>query len=217
MRYLWLWLMIGLATPLCAAAQVQGVGFSFEPRPEAKMPVYSIALAVSGNGRYREGDEQPGRVMTASDATMATLLAVRNRVVPGTCETHHSNIAKTGRKTLTVYMDGPGEGAKVACEFEYSDDARLNAAVAAYQAMAESMQFGTRLEHAHRFDRLGLDAEMDALIAENKAGRAIELQNIAATLQSIEDDERVMERVRVKAGRLLQAAGVDMPVPTSAR
>jgi hypothetical protein len=47
---------------------------------------------------------------------------------------------------------------------------------------------------------------MDSLISENKDGRAIELQNIAPVLQSIVDDDRVMERVRRKAARLLQDA-----------
>jgi hypothetical protein len=77
---------------------------------------------------------------------------------------------------------------------------------AAFQAIAETMQIGATLQHLHRFDRLGLDAEMDTLAAEAKEGNAIEMQNIAPTLQSIVDDERVIERVRRKAARLLQPA-----------
>jgi uncharacterized protein (UPF0147 family) len=59
---------------------------------------------------------------------------------------------------------------------------------------------------------------MDALVSENAAGRAIEIQNIARTLQSIIDDDRVMERVRRKAARLLQdAAGTPPPKAANSR
>jgi hypothetical protein len=76
------------------------------------------------------------------------------------------------------------------------------------------MQYGDRLQREHRYDRLGLDAEIDSLTSEAQADRAIELQNIAPVLQSILEDDRVMERVRRKAGRLLQLAGV-APAPDS--
>jgi hypothetical protein len=79
-------------------------------------------------------------------------------------------------------------------------------ATAAFEAIAETMQYGARLQHEHRFDRLSLDAEIDSLVAEAKEGRAIELQNIAPVLQSIVDDDRVIDRVRRKTARLLQDA-----------
>jgi hypothetical protein len=206
-----------------AEAPVDGMSFAFEPRPEAQRPPYVFSVSAKGFGRYVERAMTPDEpaaapvVMQVSAPTLAVIEEAREAVEHagshGTCETKHKGIAKTGQKSLTFYKAGQS----VTCTFEYSDDERVNRSAAAFQAMVETLQFGERLDHAHRFDRLGLDAEMDALVAENRAGRAIELQNIRRTLQSLVDDERVMERVRAKAGALLQAAGVDSTVPLSSR
>jgi len=206
-----------------ASVPVDGVSFAFEPRPEAQRPPYVLSVSTKGFGRYVESAMTPGApmaapvVMQVSAPTLAMIDEAREAVEHagshGTCETKHKGIAKTGQKSLTFYKAGQS----VTCTFEYSDDERVNRSAALFQAMVETLQFGDRLDHAHRFDRLGLDAEVDALIAENKAGRAIELQNIRRTLQALVDDERVMERVRVKAGALLQATGVESAVPASAR
>jgi hypothetical protein len=99
-----------------------------------------------------------------------------------------------------------GSDAWSACTFNYSDDKALMDAVAGFQAIAATMQTGARLQHAHRYDRLALDADMDSLGEAVKNGTAIELENIAPVLQSIVDDERVIDRARRKAARLLQDA-----------
>ena len=102
--------------------------------------------------------------------------------------------------TLTIYANDE----TVQCVFEYSDEESLNAAAAAFESIAETMRYGERLQHELRYGRLGLDAEIDSLISESKDGRVIEVQNIASVLQSIVDDDRVIDRVRRKAARLLQ-------------
>ncbi|HLI77245.1 MAG TPA: hypothetical protein VKV02_09895, partial [Acidobacteriaceae bacterium] len=92
--------------------------------------------------------------------------------------------------------------------YNYSDDDRVNDATTAFEAVAETLQYGDRLAAKLRFDRLGLDTEVDGLQAAVTEGRALEVGNIAPILQTISDDERVMDRVRRKAARLLQGAGM---------
>ena len=189
--------------------------------PAAAIPHWSIEVGEQigdkSSGRYDElgaGDKASTRTMqpiTVTRATAERLRSAYKTVATGKCETKLKHLAQTGTKRLAYTMDGSDVWSS--CTFNYSDDAALSDATAAFQAIAETMQCGTRLQHEHRFDRLSLDAEIDSLVAEAKEGRAIELQNIASALQSIVDDDRVMERVRRKAARLLQDAGV---VPASA-
>jgi hypothetical protein len=132
-------------------------------------------------------------------------------VVVGNCETRNKHLARTGQKSIAYAR--PGSDTWASCTFNYSDDKALMDAATAFQAIAETIQTGERLEHTHRFDRLGLDAQLDFLTSEAKDGRAIELQNIAPVLRSIIDDDHVIDRARRKAARLLQDAA---PAPATA-
>jgi hypothetical protein len=168
---------------------------------------YSIQVQPNGTGAYWVGPpdfdltEASGvQKITVSKATLEKIGAALPMVLGGACETHSKHLAQTGRKTLSFKF----AGSSAECEFNYSDDQRLNQAETAFEAIGETMIDGQKLVHDQRFDRLGLDADMDSLIAEMKDGRAIEVQNLAPVLQSIAEDERVMDRVRRKAARLLQ-------------
>ena len=140
---------------------------------------------------------------------MKKLFAAVPMVEGGRCETHNKSIAKTGVKTLRYV----GSGTVAQCVYNYSDDDRVNDATGVFEAIAQTMQYGDRLATKLRFDRLGLDAELDGLQSAVSEGRALEVGNIAPLLQTISQDERVMDRVRRKAERLLQSAG---PAQTAA-
>lgn len=182
--------------------------------PAAEIPKYTVVVQEDHIAHYWEGDgpyddEQRSKpALHVSDATLQTVF--KANISPAGCETHLKKLAQTGKKTLQSFAGDE----VVECSFNYSDDATVSRAATVFQAIAETMQFGERLAKLHRFDRLGLDAEIDSLEVEAKAGRAIELGNIAPVLLDIGKDERVMERVRLKAARLLQTAGVPAdPVP----
>ena len=66
------------------------------------------------------------------------------------------------------------------------------------------MDEGRRLEFLHRYDRLGLDAEMISFAQEVEAGRALELGTISPTLAAIADDTAVIQRVRLRAAKMLE-------------
>jgi hypothetical protein len=196
---------------LAAGAPAQGdlklIHFGFEQAAQV-VSRYEFNIYENGAGVYLEratGDsaQKPAAGIRVSPATLATIFAAKDAVIANQCGTKAKNIADTGTKTLEYFS----EGVKSACVFNYSDDAKVRDAASAFIAMAETLQMGNRLAHERRFDRLALDAELDSLTDEVKAGRAIEVQNIAPVLRGIVGDEALMERVRSKAAHLLESAG----------
>lgn len=205
---------------LAPTTRAQTLSYSLD-RPGAPPVRYTIRIDQS-NGKGSFHEQQPVLVgaeartgAPADDTPIAVdpellkkLFATVPTVQAGRCETHMKKISQTGTKVLR-YEAG---GAVAQCSFNYSDDERLNTANALFEAIADTMQYGERLSNKLRFDRLGLDLEMDNLAGELANGRAVEVVNIAPVLQAIQNDERVMERVRRKAAHLLESAGVS-PAP----
>jgi hypothetical protein len=173
---------------------------------------YTIDVSESGVGKYWEsspmgsvnGPLTPVVSLTVSESTIAKIFAATAAISAKECETHLKNIAQTGKKKLTyTAADGVAE-----CVYNYSDDEKVNDATTAFQAIAQTIQTGAKLKHDHRFDHLGLDADLDGLLVGAKEHYAIELQNIAPILQSIVDDDEMMSPSRRKAKMLLDLGSV---------
>ena len=120
----------------------------------------------------------------------------------GVCASKLKNIADTGKKTLS-YSAADGHGS---CEYNYSENKGVTMLTDTFMGIAYTLDEGRRLEFLHRYDRLGLDAEMITLSQEVDAGRALELGTIAPTLAAIADDTAVLQRVRLRATKLLEQA-----------
>ncbi len=118
------------------------------------------------------------------------------------CASKAKNIADTGKKTLSY----TGEDGRGACTYNYTEDKRVLMLTDIFLGVAFTLDEGRRLEFLHRYDRLGLDAEMNLLAREVEAGRALELGTISPTLTAIAGDEAVMERVRLRATKMLEQA-----------
>lgn len=219
------WLPVWLGCLLFAAGAIgkaagQTLSFSLD---RAGSPPAQYAVRVdehTGQGTFRDtsspavsGAASDGKAaevpITVSPELLKKLFAAVPDVRSGHCETHSKKIAQTGAKTLRY----EGEGAPAECTYNYSDDERVNTATSLFEAIGETMQFGDRLASRLRFDRLGLDLEMDNLQSAITDGRAVEVGNIAPVLRAIQNDERVMERVRRKAAHTLERAGVSAGVP----
>ena len=127
-------------------------------------------------------------------------------VYHGGCETRMKNIAQTGIKSLTLTE---ADGAKATCTWNYSDKAPVSALQSEFTAMAATLDTGRTLKMEQRFDRLALDREMAFLTDQVKAGQAQGLENIAPVLQSLADDESLLERVRARAKALLQLSAIE--------
>ncbi len=182
---------------------------SMKPRSDGTLPEWTVRIQADGAGTYSElGTEKSQPVaLTVSATTMERVRMGEHAAKSGKCETRSKNIAQTGEKTIRYEADGKS----LECTFNYSDDAGLMGAMAAFQGIAETMQRGERLEHDLRYDRLGLDAEMDSLLKAKQNGSAIEIANITPILQALVQDDHVIDRVRRKAARLLEDAGEPVP------
>ena len=185
-----------------ASTAWSSVEFSMKPRDEASHP-WTVHLDPKGAGNYSEDGQAGQQPLTISDATLQRIRLGERRAKSGRCETHQKNIARTGEKTIRYISADRTDG----CTFNFSDDNGLMDAAGAFEAIAETMQAGERLQHDQRFDRLSLDADMDTLLTGIKNGAAIELNNIAPVLQSLADDDHIIDRVRRKSARLLQDSG----------
>lgn len=185
------------------------VELSMVPRSDQVSPPWKVRLQADGAGMYSEGASADAKSVpvTVSTATLEKVKQGEHAAKSGKCETKAKNVAKTGEKTIR-YEDGDKTAE---CTFNYSDDAGLMSTAATFLAIADTIQRGERLQHELRYDRLGLDAEMESLVAAQKDGSAIEIGNIASILQTLVSDDHVIDRVRRKAARLLQDAGSPVP------
>jgi hypothetical protein len=189
----------------------QNVAFHIE-WPAASVPDFTVDVNENGTGRYWEGARPVGEdnpekrvvALTFTAPTIAKIFAAKPAIQSKACESHVKNIANSGKKTLS-YFDNDQV---TECVFNYSDDAKVNDSTSIFLAIAQTVQLGDKLKHDHRFDHLGLDADLDALTVAVKGGYALELQNIAPILQSIVSDDEMMAPARRKATALLQTSGI---------
>jgi hypothetical protein len=117
------------------------------------------------------------------------------------CESH-MKVAFQGTKRLS-YSGPEGSGA---CEFNYSKDKQIESLGTSLVAVGSTILSGARMEKLLQHDRLGLDAELDALVGALHDGNAMEVGTISETLTRIAADEQVMDRARKKARLLLTQA-----------
>jgi hypothetical protein len=114
------------------------------------------------------------------------------------CESH-MKVAFQGWKKLT-YRGPDGQGS---CGFNYSKDGQLEELGESLVAVAETILEGSHLEWLLRYDRLGLDREMDYVMESATDGRLQEFGTIRGVLEKLAADEGVLERVRKRARMLL--------------
>jgi hypothetical protein len=204
----------GLVVPAHPAATPH-VEFVFQ-RPGLPVPVYLLSIYDDAELDIYQGQEvaepTPGstiqpkphpfmRSFNLSAATRARIfkLARDLNYFNIACASKAKNIADTGTKTLS-YSAPDAHGS---CTYNYSENKDVQALTELLQGITETMDEGRKLDYLHRYDRLGLDAEIAYLAQEVTAGRALELGTIAESLRAIAADAEVMQRVRTRANSLL--------------
>jgi hypothetical protein len=197
------------------------VSFHFE-RPGLPVPKFTLTLKEDGTGRYEADQaEMPAtanamrgqaaqhidREILVSSATTAKIFKDARSLKDFNvqCASNAKNIADTGKKTLT-YTGADGSGS---CTYNYSENKTVQGLTDKFEAIAFTMDEGRRFEFLHRYDRLGLDAEMITFSQEVDAGRALELGTIAPVLASLVDDGAVIQRVRLKAKKMLEQVAAE--------
>ncbi len=115
------------------------------------------------------------------------------------------NIAFQGTKTLEY--EGPeGQGS---CTYNWSKNAQIDKLTDQFEAIAVTLDEGSKLQRQYEHGRLSLDTELEFLDQMVHDGRAIEVENIAPILELLAGDEAVLQRVQRRARALLEAAKSD--------
>jgi len=206
--------------PPSAKAPAQ-VSFQFD-RTGLPVPRFTLSLHEDGTGTYKADQAEIPATPTSMRGQAAQHIDRSVNLPPGTvtkifkaaralnyfnieCASKAKNIADTGKKTL-AYTGADGSGS---CTYNYSENKSVDTLTSSFLAIAYTMDEGRRLEFLHRYDRLGLDAEMISLGQELEAGRAMELGNISPVLASIADDTAVIQRVRLRAQKMLERVAAE--------
>jgi hypothetical protein len=197
------------------------VSFQFE-RTGLPVPRFTLRLREDGTGSYQADQAETAATATSMRGQAAQHVDRPIRLSSGTvakifkaaravdhfnieCASKAKNIADTGKKTLS-YTGADGSGS---CVYNYSENKSIDTLTNTFLAIAYTIDEGRRLEFLHRYDRLGLDAEMISFAGELEAGRALELGTISPTLAAIADDTALIQRVRLKAQKMLDQVAAE--------
>lgn len=188
--------------------------------PQAKPPHYSITADSTGRATFTAVDDpadpaQPyTREFTLSDAARQKIFAAAKALdyFRGRFDFTKHEIAFTGRKTV-AYSDS---ARRFQTTYNWSENAQLMDLTHLFQGIENTLDFGRKLEHLRRFDRLGLNAELRAMEEAAKDNFLAEVHAIEPVLRQIADDPNVMDLARQRARRLLMLAS-DEVGPSSPR
>jgi hypothetical protein len=201
-----------------SAAKQTEVSFQFD-RTGLSVPRFTLRLREDGTGSYQADQAEIAATATSMRGQAAQHIDRPIKLTSGTvakifkearaadhfnieCASKLKNIADTGKKTLT----STGAGGSGSCTYNYSENKSVDMLTSTFLAIAYTLDEGRKLEFLHRYDRLGLDAEMISFSQELEAGRALELGTISPALAAIVDDTAVIQRVRLRAQKMLEQA-----------
>lgn len=153
-------------------------------------------------GEEKEPDYTLDFTMSAKDAGRIFKWAQQANYFNGDFEYKAHPIANTGRKTLT-YAD---ETRHFQTSYNHSEDKPVQQLTALFQGISSTIEFGRKLEFKHKYDKLGLEDELKLMEEAADTHLLAEIQIVAPTLQSIADDESVLNIARRRAKHLLALA-----------
>jgi hypothetical protein len=198
-----------------AVAQIR---FTYE-NPKLQPPKYAVTVGEDGNGHFRSepgGPPADGETMSsqAQDRPIHISKAVRESMFATArkskwfaiaCDDGAKNIAYQGTKTL-AYQGPEGQGS---CTYNWSKLSQIDKLTDQFEAIAATLDEGSKLQRQYEHGRLSLDTELELLDQMVLQGRAIEVENIAPVLRKIAGDDAVLQRVQRRARALLQGAKED--------
>lgn len=216
MKAMWL-VALAMAIALPASGEsgaVVKVDFS---NPGLSPSHWTLELHPNGSGHFHaEGGAKPSEdpdvmaparidrdVMLAGDFTNRVFLTVHDpRVLKGKCESH-LKVAFQGLKRI----DYSGPDTAGGCEFNYSTNKQIQDLGDSLVAVGSTLIEGARLELLYQHDPLGLDKAIQYVQEASDDGRLQQIGAIRDILERLEDDPRVLDRVRKRAKMLLARAG----------
>jgi hypothetical protein len=178
---------------------------------------YAIAVESDGNAGYTSdsgekaepnqatsGDPVIDR-FTVSTATAQRIfsLAAKANYFKGNFDYNRGQIANTGIKTL-IYADPKRH---FSTTYNYSQNSEIQQLTALFQGISSTMEFGRRLTHEYKFEKLALVDELRRMNSMAKDGQVQEIGAISPILKQISADDSVMHIARTEADKLLKRAG----------
>jgi hypothetical protein len=159
---------------------------------------YDCSAKISGESDDRETYQTD---FTLSDATRTRIfdLAAQAHYFEGKIDSGNRKLAFTGAKKL-IYKDGQRESSAA---YNFSQVPAVQQLTTLFQSVSATLEFGRRLAHDRRYQKLALDDELKRMEDETRRGDLIELQAVRPVLQEIHDDASVMNVVRARAQRIM--------------
>lgn len=154
-------------------------------------------------GEEKDPDYTLDFTMSAKDAARIFKLAQQAKYFNGDFEYRAHRIANTGKKTLT-YAD---ETRHFQTIYNHSENKAIQELTSLFQGISSTIEFGRKLQFKHKYDKLGLEAELKAMEEAAENHNLAEIQIVSATLKDIADDSSVLNIARQRARRLLAKAG----------
>jgi hypothetical protein len=206
------------STSHLAAQTAAQIRFTYE-NPKLEPHKYVLVVGEDGSGNFHsEGgagsadgqsmsSESMDRPIHVSKTIREGMFAAarKNRFFAKACDDGGKNIAFQGTKTLE-YKGPDGQGS---CIYNWSKNSQIGKLTDQFEAIAATLDEGSKLQRQYEHGRLSLDSEMEILDQMVHEGRAIEIENIAPLLQTLAGDEAVLQRVQRRARTLLEAVPSD--------
>ena len=185
---------------------------------------YEISLLADGHGSYssksrsgtdaglssdpaHDATELYQTEFTASPSTAARIfdLARQANYFEGALASKNKHMAFMGDKTLSYQAPGKTTHAT----YNYSSLPEVQQLTEIFQGLAASLEFGRRLDHDLRYQKLALEDELKRMEDMVSEGHLQELLPVAPVLQKIVDDPAIIKVSRSRAQRLLAKAGTE--------
>lgn len=171
---------------------------------------YTLTIASDGHGSYESDGKlllqsQPGNksqinfVLSAAAKDKIFNLARQIRSSDQRKEKH--KVASTGTKTLS-FDDGQNA---VKITYDYSPVENVRNLTILMQHLANTLEFGRRLQYEHQYQKLALADDMKYMDDQFQQGMLLDVHAIASVLQQIIDDPSVINGARMRAQQLLLA------------
>lgn len=194
------------------AAEPATVSFSLD-FPGSDPERYSISAQSDGHARYEclapispdsNDRENYQTEFNLSDATRTRIfdLAAQSNYFSGKVDSGKHKLANTGAKKLS-YKDGQRD---FTAAYNYSPLSSVQQLTTLFQSISATLEFGRRLDHLHRYQKLALDDELKHMEEQARHGDLVELQAVKPILQEIYADSSVINVVRARAQRIMEMA-----------
>jgi hypothetical protein len=178
--------------------------------PSSQPEHYTIRIQSDGPAHY----ESSGRMSADSDETDSFdldftvaaetrqkifALAAKAGYFQKDVDSHHKNLAFTGKKTAT-YKDAQRSGEST---YNYSSIPAVQDLTSLMQSLSATLEFGHRLHYDLRYQKLALDEELKRMEEMARGNSLTEVAAIHTILDQIIADQSVINVTRARAQRLL--------------